>query len=104
MLDAKSNVRDGDVNQTFLAFGMQEVLLEVNEDLSRTSTFARSLGDVPIDAIFTTPTVTLQAGEYFGFGEGPRLGMIFALLGRVGGFSILGSVWGFHDSKGMVWR
>ena len=73
MLDANSDVRDGDVNQTFSALGVREVLLEFNDDLSPTSTFARNLRDVPIDGIFATPTVRLQAGGYFGFGEGPGL-------------------------------
>ena len=35
MLDANSNVRDGDVNQTFSALGMREVLLEFNETFLR---------------------------------------------------------------------
>ena len=73
MLDTNSDVRDGDVNQTFPALGMPEVFLEFNDDLPPTSTFARSLRDVPIDAIFATRMVTLQAGGYFGFGKGPGL-------------------------------
>jgi hypothetical protein len=73
MLDANSDVRDGEVNKTFSALGMREVLLEINADLPPTSTFARNLQDVPIDGIFATLTVTLQAGAYFGFEEGPGL-------------------------------
>ena len=52
---------------------MRGILLEFNEDLPPTSTFARNLREVRIDAIFATPAVTLQAGGYFGFGEGPGL-------------------------------
>jgi hypothetical protein len=73
MLDANSDVRDGDVNQMFFDAGMREVLLEINSDLPVTSTFARNLNNIPIDGIFATPTITLQAGGYFGFGEGPGL-------------------------------
>ena len=74
MLDANSGVRDGDVNQTFSALGMPEVLLKkFKDDLPPTSTFSRNLRDVPIDAIFATPAVTLQAGGYFGFGKGSGL-------------------------------
>jgi hypothetical protein len=73
MLDANSDVRDGEVNQMFSALGLREVLLEFNADLPLMSTFARNLKDVPIDAIFAMPTVMLQAGGYFGFGEGPGL-------------------------------
>ena len=73
MLDANSDVRDGDVNQTFSALGMHEVFPEFNADLPSTSTFARNLKGVPINAILETPTVTLQAGGYLGFGKGPGL-------------------------------
>jgi hypothetical protein len=73
MLDANIDVRDGEVNQMFFDAGMREVLLEINSDLPVTSTFARNLNNIPIDGIFATPTITLQAGGYFGFGEGPGL-------------------------------
>jgi hypothetical protein len=73
MLDANSDVRDGKANQVFSDVGMREVLSEFNEDLPPTSAFARNLNNVPIDAIFAAPLVTLQAGGCFGFGEGPGL-------------------------------
>jgi hypothetical protein len=53
--------------------GLREVLLEINADLPATSTFSRNLNNIPIDGIFATPTISLQAGGYFGFGEGPGL-------------------------------
>jgi hypothetical protein len=52
---------------------MREVLLEINADLPVTSTFSRNLNNIPIDGIFATPTIQLQAGGYFGFGAGPGL-------------------------------
>jgi hypothetical protein len=62
MLDANSDVRDGDVNQMFFEAGMREVLLEINADLPVTSTFSRNLNNIPIDGIFATSTIQLQAG------------------------------------------
>jgi hypothetical protein len=73
MLDVNGDVRDGAVMQMFLVIGMREVLLNSNSDLAATSTFARNHQNVPIDGIFATPSVLLQGGGYFAFGDGPGL-------------------------------
>jgi hypothetical protein len=71
MLDANGDVRDGAINQTFDDLGMREVLLEFNSELPATATFSRNHQETPIDGIFATPSVQLQGGGYFAFGEGP---------------------------------
>jgi hypothetical protein len=47
------------------------VNLEINYDLPATSTFNCNFQDIPIDGVFATPSVQLQAGGYFAFGQGP---------------------------------
>jgi hypothetical protein len=53
--------------------GLELVRPRIQVMLSATSTFSRNLNNIPIDGIFATPAVSLQAGGYFGFGEGPGL-------------------------------
>jgi hypothetical protein len=55
----------------FSELGMREAIIELHGNLPATSTFARNQQEVPIDGIFVTPTICLQGGGYFPFGEGP---------------------------------
>jgi hypothetical protein len=71
MLDANGDVRDGEVAKMFCESSMREVLLEINSDLPATSTLNRNFQDIQIDGVFATPSVQLQAGGYFAFGQGP---------------------------------
>jgi hypothetical protein len=72
MLDANEDICDGAVQQMFSQMGMHKVLLECNAYLPETSTYSRNFQDTPpIDGIFATPSINLQAGGYLAFGEGP---------------------------------
>jgi hypothetical protein len=71
MLDANGDVRGGEVAQIFCESSMREVLLEINSDLPATSTFNHNSQDIPIDGVFATPSIQLQTGGYFAFGQGP---------------------------------
>jgi hypothetical protein len=63
--------RVAEVNQRFTDTGMREVLLEYSSELPPTSTYSRNYQEVPIDGIFATPSICLQGGGYFAFGDGP---------------------------------
>jgi hypothetical protein len=54
----------------FADTGMHEVLLEYNSELPPTSTYSCNYQEVPIDGIFATPSICLQGGGYFAFGDG----------------------------------
>jgi hypothetical protein len=71
MLDANGDVREGEVNRMFTDTGMREVLLEYNSELQPTSTYSCNYQEIPIDGIFATPSICLQGGGYFAFGDGP---------------------------------
>jgi hypothetical protein len=71
MLDTIEDIHNGAVQQMFSEMGMREVLLGCNSDLSEASRYSHNFQDTPIDGIFATPSINLQAGRYLAFGEGP---------------------------------
>jgi hypothetical protein len=68
-LDANDDLRDGSVQRMMARQGLREALLTRHKHLPTVPTFHRNSDGKPIDGIFVTKGITLQAGGYYAFHE-----------------------------------
>jgi hypothetical protein len=68
-LDANDDLRDGSVKRMMARQGLREALLTQHKSIPTVPTFHMNSDGKPIDGIFVTRGITLQAGGYYAFHE-----------------------------------
>ena len=68
-IDANEDVRKGDVYNTMMELGLQEVILELHEGESPPETCYKNENRVPIDGIFATHGITPTTGGYTSYDQ-----------------------------------
>ena len=66
-LDANDDLRNGTVKRGMARRGLREVLLSKHRDKPTVATFHRNTDGKPIDGIFATRGIKIQAGGYYAF-------------------------------------
>ena len=69
-IDANEDVRTGLTSETFRAADMKEIILNTHTAKSPPATCDKNTNREPIDGIFTTANIRLQAGGYSAFSSG----------------------------------
>jgi hypothetical protein len=68
-LDANDNVRTGEVNAMLKNRGLQDAHYTQHPQLSTEATCNKNTQGIPVDGIWTSPSIECTAAGYFGFGE-----------------------------------
>jgi hypothetical protein len=68
-LDANDDLQDGSVKRMMARQGLREALLTRHRNSPTVPTFHMNFDGKPIDGIFVTKGITLQAGGYYAFHE-----------------------------------
>ena len=68
-LDANDHVRSGDVNTMLRSKGLVDAHARQHPHLSTEATCDKNKHDVPVDGLWTSPSLDCIAAGYFGFGE-----------------------------------
>jgi hypothetical protein len=69
-IDANEDIRTGTTAETFRLMGMREVILHTHKKNSPPSTCDKNNNRQPIDGIFATFEININAGGYFSFNTG----------------------------------
>jgi len=68
MLDGNCNMRDSDLQKMLMELTLHEIIINKHGNLGP-ATSKRNFSSIPIDGIWTTPGIIMEAGGYFKFDE-----------------------------------
>jgi hypothetical protein len=68
-LDANDNVRTGEVNAMLRNRGLQDIHATQHPQLATEATCNKNTQAIPVDGIWTSPSVECLSAGYLGFGE-----------------------------------